>query len=163
MDTTRRGMLEPAALQALVAAPGFMIGVRCSDSEIISVSYLARETQTSQPNPLGAEAARQIRAYLADSNFVFNLPLAHRGTDFQQRVWSAIAAIPAGETRSYSQLATSLASAPRAIGQACGANPFPLIVPCHRVTALRGPGGFAHQRGGFMLDVKRWLLAHEYH
>jgi methylated-DNA-[protein]-cysteine S-methyltransferase len=66
------------------------------------------------------------------------------------------------QTRSYGDIARALHSAPRAVGQACGANPFPVVVPCHRVLAAGGGlGGFARQREGFLLDVKRWLLAHE--
>lgn len=74
---------------------------------------------------------------------------------------AAIAAIPRGRTATYGELATSLGSAPRAVGQACGANPFPLIVPCHRVTSAAGLGGFANAREGWLLEVKRWLLAFE--
>ena len=72
-----------------------------------------------------------------------------------------ISAIEAGRTRSYGELARELRSAARAVGQACGANPLPLVVPCHRVLAAGGIGGFAHSEGGFLLEVKRWLLAHE--
>jgi len=84
------------------------------------------------------------------------------GTTFQRRVWAQIAAIPNHQTRTYGEVAKALHNAPRAVGQACGANPFPLVVPCHRVIATGGGlGGFARNRGGFLLDVKRWLLAHE--
>jgi len=76
-------------------------------------------------------------------------------------VWAKIAAIGAGRTRSYGELARELRSAPRAVGQACGANPIPIVVPCHRVLAAGGIGGFAHHEGGFHLAIKRWLLAHE--
>jgi methylated-DNA-[protein]-cysteine S-methyltransferase len=77
-------------------------------------------------------------------------------------VWAAIAAIPFGETRSYGGLAESIGSGARAVGNACGANPYPLVVPCHRVIAAdQSLGGFARQRGGFLLTVKQWLLQHE--
>ena len=72
-----------------------------------------------------------------------------------------IAAIGPGLTRSYGEIARELGSSPRAVGQACGANLVPLVVPCHRVLAAGGLGGFAHHEGGFHLAVKRWLLAHE--
>ena len=90
------------------------------------------------------------------------MPLRPSGTAFQRRVWEQISAIPNHQTRTYGELAIALRNAPRAVGQACGANPFPLIVPCHRVIAAGGGlGGFSRQRGGFLLDIKRWLLAHE--
>jgi methylated-DNA-[protein]-cysteine S-methyltransferase len=78
-------------------------------------------------------------------------------------VWAEISAIPLGKTETYGQLAKNLKNAPRAVGQACGANPYPLVVPCHRVVASNGGlGGFNRQGGGFLLEVKRWLLAHEH-
>jgi methylated-DNA-[protein]-cysteine S-methyltransferase len=83
------------------------------------------------------------------------------GTPFQRRVWRLIAAIPPGATRTYGELATALGSSARAVGGACRANPCPLVVPCHRVVARHGLGGFAGDRGGRLLDIKRWLLSHE--
>lgn len=153
-----------ATFQAIVAAPGFRLGVRCNRDEVTGIEFLEPGPEQAPDSPLAHEAARQLRAYLADPLFHFTLPLAPAGTAFQRRVWAGIAAIPAGRVRSYGELAAELASAPRAVGNACGANPYPLAVPCHRVvSASGGLGGFARQRGGFLLDVKRWLLAHEGH
>ena len=102
-----------------------------------------------------------IERMLSHRTGVFGLPLRPSGTAFQRRVWGEIAAIPCHQTKSYGELAKALHNAPRAVGQACGANPFPLVVPCHRVIASGGAlGGFARQRGGFLLEIKRWLLAH---
>ena len=146
--------------------PGFRIGVRCDATEILGVYYLEPD-QESAPDiaprdALAAEAVRQLHAYFADPDFVFDLPLRPSGTCFQRRVWQEIARISCHQTRSYGALAKALRNAPRAVGQACGANPFPLVVPCHRVIAANGGlGGFARQNGGFLLDVKRWLLSHE--
>ena len=155
-------MTLPDRYQLVVAAPGFCIGLRCDEIEIHSIEYLAPCPEVKPANALAAEAERQLCAYLAEADFVFSLPLRPAGTAFQRRVWGAIAAIPCHQTKSYGEVARALHNAPRAVGQACGANPFPLIVPCHRVIASDGAlGGFARQRGGFLLDVKRWLLAHE--
>lgn len=148
--------------QAVLSAPTFSVGIRCNRDEITELAYLEPRAEIKPQTPLAKEAMRQLRAYLKDSGFVFSLPLAPAGTDFQRKVWQGIAAIPPGKTRSYGELAASIHSGPRAVGNACGANPYPLVVPCHRVVAAnRGLGGFARQRGGFLLDVKRWLLAHE--
>ena len=150
------------AYNAIVAAPGFAIGVRCSLDEILAIDYLEPRTEQAPDTPLAAEAVRQLRAYLADPDFSFGLPLRPSGTAFQRRVWAEIERIPLGQVRTYGEVATSLHNAPRAVGQACGANPFPLVVPCHRVVASGGGlGGFARHGGGFLLDVKRWLLRHE--
>lgn len=148
--------------QSIVAAPGFHVGIRCSDTEILHLQYLESGVPSPPRNALAAEAARQLRAYFIDPEFIFSLPLRASGTPFQRRVWKEIAHIPCHQTRSYGELAQALHNAPRAVGQACGANPFPLIVPCHRVITANGTlGGFARQNGGFLRDVKRWLLLHE--
>ena len=150
------------AYQAIVAAPGFCIGVRCDEHEIHALEYLQPCPEVLPENALATETVRQLRSYLADAGFSFALPLRPSGTAFQRRVWEQIATIPTHQTRTYGELAKALHNAPRAVGQACGANPFPLVVPCHRVIATGGGlGGFARHGGGFMLDVKRWLLAHE--
>lgn len=150
------------AYQAIVSAPGFCLGVCCDNDEVVGLTFLPPCSEVAPDNPLAAEVDRQLRAYLADPEFVFSLPLRPAGTRFQRRVWEQIAAIPGRETRTYGDLAHLLKTAPRAVGQACGANPYPVVVPCHRVVAAGGGlGGFARQGGGFLLDVKRWLLAHE--
>lgn len=148
--------------QAVVAAPGFSLGVRCDDDEIIAIDFLEPRAAVAPKTLLAKEAVRQLNAYLKDSSFRFSLPLAPAGTHFQRRVWQQIAAIPAGETRSYGDLAMAIGSGPRAVGGACGSNPYPIVVPCHRVIAASGSlGGFGRVGGDFYLGVKCWLLAHE--
>lgn len=83
------------------------------------------------------------------------------GTTFDLRVWAAIGAIPLGETRSYKQLAEQLNNAPRAIANACRRNPFPGLIPCHRVTATNGIGGFMGAIDGEYIALKQQLLAYE--
>jgi len=151
---------------AVVTAPGFALGIQCDDDWLTEIVYLPPQPARRAKLPLAMETARQLQAYLADPTFTFSLPLQPAGTIFQRRVWTCISAIAAGHTRSYGDLAKELHSAPRAVGQACGANPFPLIIPCHRVVAASkglngGLGGFAHDTGGLLIDIKRWLLAHE--
>lgn len=152
----------PMNFSCIVAAPGFCLGVVCDDERVESIHFLQPQPEVAAQTPLAKEAVRQLRAWLDDPAFIFDLPLKSQGSVFQRRVWAQIAAIPLGQTHAYGELAKALGSAPRAVGQACGANPLPLIVPCHRVVATGGGlGGFAGQRGGFLLEVKRWLLAHE--
>jgi methylated-DNA-[protein]-cysteine S-methyltransferase len=147
---------------AVLSAPTFALGIRCNDDEIEELAYLEPRAEQKPLTPLAKECVRQLRAYLKDPAFAFGLPLAPAGTLFQRKVWAQIAAIPSGDTRSYGEVAASLRSGPRAVGNACGANPYPLVVPCHRVVAAdHGLGGFARSRGGFLLEVKRWLLDHE--
>jgi methylated-DNA-[protein]-cysteine S-methyltransferase len=148
--------------QAIIAAPGFCLGLRCDADTITAIDYLPPCAELPPISPLAREAARQLRAWIKNPRFEFGLPLAPAGTHFQRKVWTQIAAIPPGQTRSYGEVAAAIHSGPRAVGNACGANPYPIVVPCHRVIAAKQRlGGFARQRGGFLLDIKRWLLAHE--
>jgi methylated-DNA-[protein]-cysteine S-methyltransferase len=149
---------------AIVPAPFGAIGVRTQDGRVRELVYLQPAFQEkAADNEVAELAAAQVAHYLQDPDFRFALPLFEAGTAFQRRVWSEISAIPRGSVKTYGQLAKTIGSAARAVGQACGANPFPLINPCHRVTASGGLGGFSNQddENGFHLSVKRWLLRHE--
>ena len=111
---------------------------------------------TGEPTRLLHAAKRQLDAYFAGKLTAFDLELAPSGSPFELRVWQLMQDIPYGETRSYGELAAALAAAPRAIGQACGRNPLPILIPCHRVLAANGAlGGYS---GGKGVDTKRRLL-----
>jgi methylated-DNA-[protein]-cysteine S-methyltransferase len=153
-----------AIFSAIVAAPFGAIGIRTEDACVRELVYLPPHFQEKDAQDAVAdEAARQVERYFADPDFAFNLPMTALGSAFQRRVWDAICAIPRGSVRTYGQIAKLIESAPRAVGQACGANWFPLVIPCHRVTASGGLGGFSNHddENGFHLSVKRWLLKHE--
>jgi methylated-DNA-[protein]-cysteine S-methyltransferase len=96
----------------------------------------------SRSSPLLNEATRQLTAYFDGHLRVFNIPLAPAGTDFQQQVWRAMLAIPYGATETYGELARRIGAngktSARAVGGACGANPIPIVIPCHRVTGAGG-------------------------
>lgn len=108
--------------------------------------------------PLLAEAAAQLRAYDAGALTVFDLPLRVKGSDFQQAVCAAIAAIPFGETVTYGEIAKALGQSAQAVGSACGGNPIPVIIPCHRVMGAKGLVGFSGKGG---VETKVALLRHE--
>ncbi len=154
-------------LSAVIPAPFGAIGVRVSDDLLAELVYMPPGTSAQDARGrVAARVARQVQRYLADPDFVFDVPLQPRGTVFQQRVWRAISEIPRGQVRSYGALARMLRTAPRAVGQACGANWFPIVVPCHRVVAAQAIGGFAGTSGdqaadSFQIAIKRWLLKHE--
>lgn len=158
-------MQNEHAYAAVINAPFGAIGIQTTKGAIAKVVFLPPCFPKKVPeSAVAKQATKQIQQYLKHPGFQFNLPTVQSGTNFQQRVWHAINAIPFGRTQSYGDLAHHLRSAPRAVGQACGANPCPLITPCHRVIRTSGAlGGFSRQRDKqhFMLDVKRWLLAHE--
>jgi methylated-DNA-[protein]-cysteine S-methyltransferase len=149
---------------AIVAAPFGAIGIRTEPGIVRELVYLPPHFAEKAPvDSLSERAAQQVERYFAEPDFRFDLPLAPVGTAFQKKVWKVIAAIDRGDVLTYGEVARIIQSAPRAVGQACGANWFPLVIPCHRVTAAGGLGGFSHHddETGFHLGVKRWLLAHE--
>lgn len=154
--------------QCVIASPIGKLGITTQlvdGSLMISeISYLPKGVRAIFPqNDLAREAKVQLEAYFDNPFFRFNLPLKPQGTPFQNRVWTAISDIPVGNTISYGDLAKQIKSGPRAVGGACGANYYPLLIPCHRVLSANGLGGFMQQGGeiGRHLDIKRWLLHHE--
>jgi methylated-DNA-[protein]-cysteine S-methyltransferase len=159
-----KSQLATDHFSAIVAAPFGGIGIRTENGSVSELVYLPPHfREKDAADALAEQAAQQVDSYLRDADFVFTLPLATVGSAFQLRVWKAISAIPRGSVQTYGQVAKLIGSAPRAVGQACGANWFPLVIPCHRVTAAGGLGGFSNHddENGFHLSVKRWLLAHE--
>jgi methylated-DNA-[protein]-cysteine S-methyltransferase len=149
--------------QARLVAPFAMLGIRTEEDWLTGIDYLSLDTSPLEPqNPLAREVCQQLNEYLINPNFKFDLSLHISGTTHQRRVWQAIQTIPSGLTRSYADIATQLHSAPRAVGQACGANRLPLVIPCHRVIAKNGGlGGFMNASDGIPIAIKSWLLRHE--
>ena len=146
----------------VVEFPRMKVAVRTRDGRVTDISYLPPSAPlVSAKTPLAERAARQLAAYRADPDVKFDLPLLIEGTPFQRRLWAALCEIPRGRTRTYGELARRLGAEARAVGQACGDNRLPIVIPCHRVVAANGIGGFAHATRGYLLEAKRWLLAHE--
>lgn len=112
----------------------------------------------AEPDEVLEEACRQLSDYFGRRSKTFRLPLAPTGSAFQRRAWQALQGIPYGRTVTYGRLARELDSCPRAIAQACAANPIPIIIPCHRVVAAASDGGFSAPGG---LATKRYLLGLE--
>lgn len=145
-----------------MATPFAVLGIRTAGDSLAGIEYLPRGAATLAPvNRFAERVCRQIDRYLDDPGFRFDLPFEFRGTGFQCRVWREIHAIPPGKTLTYTDIARRLRTAPRPVGGACGANRIPILIPCHRVLAADGIGGFMHSRGGHPIEVKRWLLEHE--
>jgi len=119
------------------------------------------EPANGKPDKFATKVKTQLLDYFDNPEQPFSVDIQVKGTDFQNAVWQVIASIKAGETLTYSDVARKLGSSPRAVGNACRANPTPIIVPCHRVVAKSGLGGFAGKTTGFNIDMKSWLLEHE--
>ena len=148
--------------EAKLKAPFGVLGVQCMDEALTGIEFLVPGTRSLPPRSAFAQrVCEQLSAYFVDADFRFDLPLNTGGTAHQNKVWQLMRDIPRGQVRTYGELAAQIGSSPRAVGQACGNNPIPIIIPCHRVVGKSGMGGFMHHGGGYALDIKRWLLAHE--
>jgi len=148
--------------QAITSSPIGLLGLIMEGDALYSIDFLADDVE-----PLAAEdrstiqVVSQLQHYFRQADWCFSLPLKPVGTPFQLSVWQQLQQIPVGEVRTYGEIAKVLKSGPRAVGNACRKNPLPVIVPCHRVVAASGPGGYAGQTQGRNMTIKGWLLAHE--
>jgi methylated-DNA-[protein]-cysteine S-methyltransferase len=158
MNTTRK----PQRYDLVMASPLGRLGVQCRDGSVVRLDYLD-DSVLLQPATarLAKQVARALEDYLLNGRARFTLPVGLQGTPFQRRVWQALTRIPAGQTRTYGELARTLESGARAVGNACRNNPLPIIVPCHRVVGANGIGGYSGKTSGMLLARKRWLLEHE--
>jgi methylated-DNA-[protein]-cysteine S-methyltransferase len=146
----------------VVGFPKMKVAVATREGRVAGIRYLPPDADPVAPqNALAERAARQLERYREDPDAKFDLPLLIEGTEFQRRLWDALCAIPRGRTLTYGEMARRLGGEARAVGQACGDNKLPIVIPCHRVVAAGGIGGFAHSTDGYLIEAKRWLLMHE--
>ena len=177
-------MTGAAPFQAKLRTPFATLGIGTDGRAVTRVAYLpSTEPELASADVVAERAVRELERYVVDPGFRFTVPIAPKGTLLERRVWDAIADIPSGPSRTYGELAQRLVTAARSVGQACGANRIPVIIPCHRVVGANGSlGGFMGQRAGensadgdlfawettdgatgrvFPAAIKRWLLSHE--
>ena len=151
---------------AVIEFPKMKVAVATREGRVAGIRYLPPSTATQAPaNELAERAVRQLERYREDPDTKFDLPLLVEGTEFQRKVWDIMCAIPRGRTLTYGEVARKIGDAghdtARVVGQACGDNKLPIVIPCHRIVAADGIGGFSHSTDGYLIEVKRWLLMHE--
>lgn len=147
---------------AIISTPVGFIGVCTSGDAVTQIELnLPTTAERRAASRVGAETVDFLRRYFEQGRWSADTPLQLSGTAFQQRVWRSLLDISAGNVVTYGELAAQLKSSARAVGQACRRNPSPIVVPCHRIVAASGLGGFAGATAGVMSDIKRWLLHHE--
>jgi methylated-DNA-[protein]-cysteine S-methyltransferase len=136
-------------------------GEHITSLSIERAGFLPWDHLPENPSPLLERAVEQLREYFAGTRTDFTLPVALTGTEFQRAIWAQLSELPFGGVISYGELghATGRATAGRAVGGAVGANPIPIIVPCHRV--LASDGRITGYSGGNGIPTKVWLLEHE--
>lgn len=151
----------------VIPAPFGCLGVQTElvDGSLMvsKIDYLPLSATLIPPrNALAKAFSKQCAQYFKDAAFLFDVPLKPAGTAHQQKVWNATLGIGLGKTSTYGEIAKKIKSGARAVGTACGANPYPLVTPCHRVVSAQGLGGFMKEDApGFYRQVKIWLLKHE--
>ncbi|MEQ8896258.1 MAG: methylated-DNA--[protein]-cysteine S-methyltransferase [Roseovarius sp.] len=141
---------------ATLPTPVGPLTVTSNGTAITRVTWDGTEAQDTRPEL--TEALLQLGAYFAGSLKVFDLPLAVEAPDFQASVCEVMQSIPYGETLTYGDIARCLGVPAQAVGQACGGNPIPVIIPCHRVLGASSLGGYSGEGG---VETKVWLLRHE--
>jgi methylated-DNA-[protein]-cysteine S-methyltransferase len=148
---------------ARIKAPFATLGVVADDQHVLALHFLPVSVAAKSPtvNTIAHLATVQLMTYLDKPRFKFDLPIRLTGSKHQLDVWHAMQEIPAGRTRTYGDIAATIASSARAVGTVCGQNPLPIIVPCHRIVAANGLGGFMGGKRDDPLAIKRWLLHHE--
>ena len=149
-------MIDSPLFSRSYASPWGRLLLTATEEAIISLTWSTRRAAVS--NSLLDQAVEQLVDYAGGRLRCFDLPLAPSGTPFQQQVYAVMSAIPFGETRSYGDVAKELGSAAQPVGQACGSNPIPIIIPCHRILGADGLGGFSAPGG---VEMKIQLLKHE--
>lgn len=156
--------MASGVFDARLRAPFATLGISTDGAFVSGARKRMPDTPALAPkrNTLAYLVCVQLQAFLEDPREAFDLPLQLSGSRHQLSVWEAMQAIAPGQTRTYGALARELGSSARAVGGACGANPLPIVIPCHRVVAASGLGGFMGATGeGFERGIKRWLLDHE--
>lgn len=129
---------------------------------VYAIGFLDENEPDQAPSdPFLTTVIRQLETYLRNPAWQFTVPLINRGSGYRRRIWEELTRIKAGQVQTYGAIACQSSSGARAVGAACRANPLPIIIPCHRVVAANGLGGFAGETTGTRMDIKRWLLAHE--
>jgi methylated-DNA-[protein]-cysteine S-methyltransferase len=148
--------------RATIHSPIGTLGLIMEAGALCSIDFLAEDAESlAAVDAATARVVSQLQCYFKQADWCFSLLMHPVGTPFQLSVWRQLQQIPVGEVRTYGEIAKILRSGPRAVGNACRKNPLPVVVPCHRVVAASGPGGYSGQTQGRNMQIKRWLLAHE--
>lgn len=146
----------------IINTPVGKLGILVFNSQIVRISYLSPRVASISPRDATAKlVVAKMKRYFLSAYHNFNLPISLKGTPLQKKIWRKLLTIPMGQTITYGRLAEMVGTSPRVIGNACCANPIPIIVPCHRVVSASGIGGYSGKTNGRVLEIKEWLLQHE--
>ncbi len=139
------------------------LGLVFSGNALVELDFVGEEFRLLAPTHRAhKKVIQQLEKYFKHSATQLDMDITLQGSPFQKRVWQALCKIPVGKTLTYGALAKRLGTSARAIGNACRTNKIPIVIPCHRIVAKTGLGGYMGHRKGSELDIKQWLLQHEH-
>lgn len=147
----------------VIETPFTKLGLLFESGVLLKVDLFSEKKLSKPKSKQAIRACQQIQDYCSKdlAGLKFDIELQTTGTAFQKKVWQALQQIPVGQVVTYGELAQQLKTSARAVGNACRANPVPLIIPCHRVVSKNGLGGFSGSQDGAPIQIKSWLLKHE--
>ena len=147
---------------AVIDSPLGKLGMIVEGDRLLAIDFLSGNRKKKTPdNATAREVVNQLKQYFKNPEWEFSISLSPADTAFRRRIRNALNNIPVGKVCSYGAVAKKLKTAPRAVGGACRSNPVPIVVPCHRVVAQGGIGGFSGSTEGKEIMIKQWLLGHE--
>ena len=154
---------QPVTESAVIKTPFAKLELVFELGVLMRVDLFSRKKLSQPTSDVAKNVCQQVNDYCSKQlpNLEFDIERQAKGTLFQKKVWRALQKIPVGQVVTYGELAQQLKTSARAVGNACRANPVPLVIPCHRVVAKTGLGGFSGSRDGLPMKIKMWLLEHE--
>lgn len=154
--------MKQSNFSAVIDSPIGRLAIIVQHEKLTGIRFLDRRTGLVKPDgEMAVRVVNQIQAYFADPDAGFDLICNVQGTDFQKKIWCRLAKLKQGQTLFYGEIARELGTSPRAVGNACRANPIPIVVPCHRILSKTGIGGYDGDREAGKVNIKHWLLVHE--
>lgn len=146
----------------VIASPIGKLGLLIVNNKLAGIQFLpAKSSVRRTSNSAVRQTVNKLNKYFRNPKLQLEIPIQIQGTLLQQKIWRFLQKIPSGKTVTYGELAQKIGTGPRIIGNACRRNPIPLVIPCHRVVAAVGLGGYCGQANNRFLKTKKWLLMHE--
>lgn len=158
----RAKQIKTQQRNCVIASPLGKLGLTITNNKLAKIQFLPSNTRLlAAQNSIARQITTKIKKYFCNPKLQFKLPIQIKGTPLQQKIWQILQKIPCGKTVTYGELAQKIGTSPRVIGNACRRNPIPIVIPCHRVVAAKGFGGYCGKTCNDFLKIKKWLLMHE--
>jgi len=159
-------MEEKQSFSAILRSPIGYLGINLAGEKLVGLKFLGSKKPSAKVEAVKGTSSKKavnsaLNSYFSDPKNVDLPEIELAGTEYQKKIWKVLKKIGPGKTRTYGDIAKELKTSPRAVGNACRRNPVPIFIPCHRVVAASGRGGFMGYTTGEPMKIKDWLLTHE--